>query len=119
MARTLCCLIASILCVLAISVDGVAQNARSGPASGTTPAATKPPANSWPTTRPNSESIEDQLLQQLDSNPAVPPTVNRTFGNPENQGLPSVGSMGVDPRILGVAPGQPQPKLRREGEFRL
>lgn len=117
MARTICCLIATILCVFAISVDGIAQYAQPGSASGTTPSATQPADDLWPTTRPNSESIEDQLMQQLDTNPSVAPTQNRTIGSPDDQGPPTVGSVGADPRILGVAPGQEQPRLRREGEF--
>lgn len=108
MARIYCCLIAAMFCVLAFNPDSVAQY---------TQPTTQPNSDPWPTTQPNSESIEKQLLQQLETNPAVAPTQSRSSQHTETQGPPSLGSVGADPRVLGVAPGQKQPQLRREGEF--
>jgi len=66
---------------------------------------------------PDPNRIESQLLEQLDANLPVAPT--QTPSNPMggSDSLPLSGAIDIDPRVLGVAPGQEMPKLRREGEF--
>lgn len=86
---------------------------------------TQPSPTTQPTTqptiqsgmRPDSERIESQLLEQLDANPLVAPTQTPSNSGGTSDALPSGGSIDIDPRVLGVAPGQEMPKLRREGEF--
>lgn len=93
--------------------QAVGQVAQTQPATPIQPTATAPA----PSTMPDSQAIEEQLLEQLEENPLVRPTQRRPT-EPVNPGGPSsIGPAGVDPRVLGVVPGQDPPKLRREGEF--
>jgi hypothetical protein len=66
----------------------------------------------WPTNMPDSESIEKQMLDQLDGGHTAGPTQT-----PGSDVPPTAGAVGVDPKVLGVAPGERVPRLRREGEF--
>ncbi|MEX0654918.1 MAG: hypothetical protein WD534_15590 [Phycisphaeraceae bacterium] len=64
----------------------------------------------------NGAAVMEDLLQRRES-PAVEPT--REPGReqvPERVGAPAP-RVDVDPAVLGVAPGEPMPRLRREGEF--
>jgi len=87
--------------------------------------ATQPSATTQPTTQPAHQSsimpdpqrIEFQLLEQLDANPLVAPTQTPFNSTGSSDSMPLSGTMDIDPRVLGVAPGQEMPKLRREGEF--
>jgi len=83
----------------------------------TTQPTTQPQETRQPAPIPNSDAIERQLLNQLDANPVVQPTNNQPKKPADPQGPPSIGTPNVDPRVLGVAPDQKRPKLRREGEF--
>lgn len=91
-------------CVGMISMLALAQQPAAKPAPSATPA--KPAA-----TQPSSEDVMNQLLQQKQENTPVEPTAKPA--NEEVAGSP----VQFDPKILGVAPGQEPPKLRREGEF--
>ena len=93
-----------------------AQDASTQPAPTTQPASQTQPTPPQ-TSMPSSEAIEQQLLEQLENNPLATP--NTSVGDqPSATGAPpSAGSVDVDPGVLGVAPGQDPPKLRREGEF--
>jgi len=59
---------------------------------------------------PSADEVRNRLLQQRQANPLIEPSRSPT-PSPQPLALPA------DPRILGVAPGQPVPMLRREGEF--
>ncbi|MCG8509986.1 MAG: hypothetical protein MI741_12230 [Rhodospirillales bacterium] len=68
-------------------------------------------------TGPSSEDVMRGLLDEREAPPVTEPT-------PKREARPVRGSVGlpagrsrIDPDILGIAPGQEQPKLRREGEF--
>jgi len=113
MTRKFHILIAAMVCVFGVVLNCVAK----APPSATTQPATHNRTN-YPTTQPNAELIEKQLLEQLGNSPldsptAIPPTTYRT--NAESP--PTIGSDSVEPNVIGVAPGQEIPKLRREGEF--
>ncbi|MFW6060881.1 MAG: hypothetical protein ACODAQ_11935 [Phycisphaeraceae bacterium] len=63
----------------------------------------------------------DETMQQLLQQRAAPPTVQpqrdeQAESVPNRVGAPAT-KVDVDPAVLGVAPGEPQPTLRREGEF--
>lgn len=70
-----------------------------------------------PTTQPAAPSSEDvmsDLGQMVEPNPlSEPPPASTTKAAP----APPEVSASFDPGVLGVAPGQPKPKIRREGEF--
>lgn len=61
--------------------------------------------------------IIDTLISQRREAPTLPPQVQPSVQTiPNRVGLPSM-SVDVDPAVVGVLPGAPLPKLRREGEF--
>ena len=74
-----------------------------------------------PAEAPASPPSTDQVMEQLmDLRPAAP-LVN-PVARPEVQSVPSrvgapAASVDIDRSILGIAPGQEPPPLRREGEF--
>lgn len=79
------------------------------PAKPASAAATQPARPA--TTQPSSDEVMRQLLQSRQENPSIEPNARPT--NDEVAG----SAVQIDPKILGVAPGQEPPKLRREGEF--
>jgi len=59
------------------------------------------------------------LIEQIKQNPLIEPSGTQPAGQspatlPQGQ---QPARTGVDPNVIGVAPGSPAPKLRREGEF--
>ena len=77
------------------------------------------PADQVPRQRPgnrvsDSDQIEQQLLNELKSNPMSPRNTDKSNGSDSPAG---VGATQIDHGILGTAPGDTPPKLRREGEF--
>lgn len=62
-------------------------------------------------TQPSAEDVIRQLEGQARENPLIEPT--RPLMREQTPG----SEVQTDPRVLGVAPGQAKPTLRREGEF--
>ena len=64
----------------------------------------------------NAEETLDSMMDELDEAPMIEPT-----DRPDTQDLPPVAppvaDTGADPAIIGAAPGDGAPDLRREGEF--
>lgn len=97
---------ALLLCgVLVFASYSTAEDA---PAPAATPDA--PPADA-PATR--SEDVMRDLDKLVEPNPLIEPSTSK----PPTPTAPPVAGTAYDPAVLGTAPGQPQPKLRREGEF--
>ncbi len=78
------------------------------------------PSAPLPRTEPRPIDPLDRTMQELEDlrreAPAVPAPRPGVEYVPARVGAPSV-SVDIDRSILGVAPGQPLPTLRREGEF--
>lgn len=70
-----------------------------------------------PDNKPTTKPVDDTATPKSNSND----TNQKTDPKPEPVNPPAVTSVGrtdtPDPRIIGIAPGQRKPKLRREGEF--
>lgn len=63
------------------------------------------------------EVMDDLLRRRREPPPATEPQrPPRAEQVPESVGVPAP-TVEVDPDVLGIAPGQPAPELRREGEF--
>lgn len=82
-----------------------------------------PEAERTPTAPPPSDPLDRtmQELMELRNNTADAPAVDPVQRPdveyvPSRVGAPSV-TVDIDRSVLGVAPGQPRPTLRREGEF--
>jgi len=81
-------------------------------------------SNQAATTQPAAQNNQDdtqEVMQQMMDQREAPPATDPTQ-DPEAESVPSrVGApatkVDVDPAVLGVAPGEEQPTLRREGEF--
>ena len=78
---------------------------------------------SRPAEQGSAEDVMKNLIEQIRQNPLIEPSQNSTPSQ-DSSGKPATlppGSqparVGVDPNVIGVAPGSPAPKLRREGEF--
>lgn len=66
---------------------------------------------------PAGQDVMDDLLQQRKAPPVIDPTKPaKPTATPGSPGVPAA-RVNIDPAVLGVAPDQPQPELRREGEF--
>ena len=65
---------------------------------------------------PSQDQVLDDLMQERESAPVEPSVDPQTPGDPASTGLPAVQA-DMDSAILGVAPGQEAPTLRREGDF--
>lgn len=57
------------------------------------------------------EAVMQRLMRQRQQMPAIAPSVSGAGRNPD------AGGQLPDPAVIGVAPNQPAPQLRREGEF--
>lgn len=110
---TLTGLLVVVVAAMAIGADGdapatgvldqVQGQMRQAPA--TQPAATQPAEATG--------SVLDEAQQGMKPNPVIEPSGR---GASPVRPAPSIG-LNIDPSILGVAPGQQAPKLRREGDF--
>lgn len=66
---------------------------------------------------PTADEVRRSLLEDLDGPPVTTPTRREMVRDvPSSIGVPAV-DVEIDPAVLGVAPDQTPPKLRREGEF--
>jgi len=107
---TLTGLLIMLVCGLTLSV----ARADSGAAT-TQPAAT-------PVKEGKSESaadVVDKMMSQIKKNPMIEPE-QHPEGSKEPKTSPMLSptpKVDMDTKALGVAPGMPRPKLRREGEF--
>ncbi len=76
---------------------------------------------SQPATQPANNSaadVVDKMMKRLKkTNKPIEPTQRPAAAKNARPALSPRPQIDVDPKILGVAPGMPQPKLRREGEF--
>lgn len=61
--------------------------------------------------------VVDQMMKRMkNQRPVVEPT-QRPTATQKRPALSPTPKIDLDPKILGVAPGMPKPKMRREGEF--
>ncbi len=82
--------------------DAAADAAEPTPAEGAEPAA---------------DEVLKQMLEKRRSKPVIEP-VDEPAPTGDLNASPTRGSsIDIDERVVGIAPGQPQPILRREGEF--
>ncbi|HAI12777.1 MAG TPA: hypothetical protein DCM28_13800, partial [Phycisphaerales bacterium] len=63
--------------------------------------------------------VVDQMMKKMkQQQPVVEPTERPSASATEKRpALSPSPKIDLDPKILGIAPGMPKPKLRREGEF--
>lgn len=61
--------------------------------------------------------VVDQMMKQIQKNPLIEPSERPTQPQTESNPISPTPSVEIDPRVIGIAPGMVQPKLRREGEF--
>ncbi len=70
--------------------------------------------------QPSADDVMQDLLQQRQDPPVIAPT-QQPGGSavPPPPDAPPIGraGTGLDPAVIGPLPGEPQPTLRREGEF--
>jgi hypothetical protein len=63
---------------------------------------------------PSAEEVMRQMLERRQDPPPTPPTPQRAAPNvPE----PPTATVAVDPAVIGIAPGEDPPPLKREGSF--
>lgn len=66
---------------------------------------------------PSAEDIKRSLMEDIDAPPVTPPNRNALVVDmPSIAGAPPAEAL-LDPAVIGTAPGQTPPALRREGEF--
>lgn len=66
---------------------------------------------------PSADDVRKSLLDDLAGPPVTTPSRREMVKDvPSSVGVPAVTTE-IDPAVLGIAPGQTPPKLRREGEF--
>ena len=69
-------------------------------------------------TTPSAEDVLEQMRQVRKKRAATTPVSDEVVEGDEKATPPATGErVDYDRRVLGTAPGMPQPKLRREGEF--
>jgi hypothetical protein len=90
-------------CVVLALMVAVASVAQEGPSEDRAPA---PAAES-----DTSDQVMERMLRDVQENPLIEP-VQRPSDRRPTEARPA-----ADPRVIGVAPWAPAPKLRREGEF--
>lgn len=67
----------------------------------------------------NAADVVDQMMKKMkQQQPVVEPTERPSASATEKRpALSPSPKIDLDPKVLGIAPGMPKPKLRREGEF--
>ena len=104
-----------------IAFGGIARGDSSGADSSDQQQATSDTggtSSAKPAESPSAEDILKEVLKQRRERPVITPAQPPAVVEAGPAGAPVRGeSVNVDSRVLGVAPGLPRPKLRREGEF--
>ncbi len=106
-------LIALLACTMLFGV-GSAQSADQAPDKQAKPAATQPAADNAGKSAAQ-KALED-LRKLREANQLIEPTLR----SPERRSAtvpPPLPHMGLNPAVIGIAPGGKRPSLRREGEF--
>lgn len=101
---------------MAFSINGLAI-AQDAPADS---AAVDKPVVSEPVKADNDAAdVVDQMMKKMkQQQPVVEPTERPAETATEKRpALSPSPKIDLDPKVLGIAPGMPKPKLRREGEF--
>ncbi len=80
----------------------------------TSSATTQPADQAQPMTE--AEQAMDALLGSREAAPVIEPTAEPSVQTP-GVGMGAAARIDIDPAVLGIAPGQDPPPLRREGEF--
>jgi hypothetical protein len=105
--------VTSMLAGVTVAQQGEEADASSAPQTqSSNPASNQPQQGS-------AEDVMKNLIEQIKQNPLIEPSGTQPAGQspatlPQGQ---QPARTGVDPNVIGVAPGSPAPKLRREGEF--
>jgi hypothetical protein len=112
---------ACILLVLGLGVCAVSaqQDEASEPVEATQPAVL-PPATQPAADEAQAEQAMQELLDTRQAAPVIQPQATQTDMSveyPGNRAGAPAAPGDIDPAVLGVAPGQDPPSLRREGEF--
>ncbi len=68
-------------------------------------------------TDPSSKDVLKEMKKQRRERTAIQPEQTPIVEAEPGAGPQRGERLNVDPRVVGIAPGQPQPALRREGEF--
>ena len=120
-------LLAAMLVTAAITPALVAQDETAAPSNQSKPADAS--SNSQqPTESGSAEDVMNNLINQMKRNPLIEPTTPASTPGQEPGQMPAGNDpaaatghqpirVGVDPNVIGVAPGARPGKLRREGEF--
>lgn len=74
--------------------------------------ATAPPTGGTP----SAEEVMRQMLERRQDPPPTPP-VRRQQRSAQNLPEPPTATVAVDPAVIGIAPGEDPPPLKREGAF--
>ncbi|MCE9590601.1 MAG: hypothetical protein K8S99_08775 [Planctomycetes bacterium] len=73
-------------------------------------------AATQPADAPRSEDVMRDLGAKVEPNPMIEPVNPTTMPSESSPPAPDIRPA-YNPAVLGTAPGQPKPKMRREGEF--
>lgn len=109
-------LLALILGQASIPIYAQEQTAVSDDAT-TPPVATDAAATQPASTDADAEQAMRDLLGTREAAPIIEPSVSSSKGQAGIGGIVPVARIDIDPAVLGVAPGEDPPPLRREGEF--
>lgn len=109
-----------IISLMALLILGQAEHEQPAPPESSS---TSEPPQSWSEIVPSPDEVERSLIDEIEpldkgarggTEPGMH-TTNREEPTGAAHGAP--GGVSMERGVLGVAPGQEQPKLRREGEF--
>lgn len=112
-------LLMSMLVTAAMAASAIAQEGTTEPDSEIQPTTESAPATET-VESPSADDVMRDLLNERQEPPTIAPTQQPGgMTVPPPPSAPPVGRAGMelDPAILGPLPGEPQPTLRREGEF--
>ncbi len=104
---------------VALAQDDSAQPAAAAPKveSGSADTTTAPPATQPATDEAAAEQSMNDLLGSRQSAPVIEPVSEPGVKYPGLGAGAAAASVDIDPAVLGIAPGEDPPPLRREGEF--